>query len=239
MTQDKANSTKRDFPKVESVIDSKRRVSQSTQTVRQKDRDKRQLDQIRDLEHTLHKRNKKIEEYQNERTVLLDRLQQLEIRHKLLESGKAEAEDALQNMHKKAGLLQIQLQECKDDLFRLQPFNEIADSTILQQYETLNQQIASWVDDLFFRIDDENAHREASGRPMRPVLQVENANLQNLLASSPNASEYWLKYYLHCLLQQEFFVEGVYLSCLPESYVGFIKIIEESMGALEPKRGRS
>lgn len=235
-TQDNTN-TRKDSHEVESTLGTNRQVSQNAQTVRQVDETEGRQVQIRALKHALEDRNTTIKEYKGEQTEHQDRLQQLESRHELLASGKAEAEDALQKMSTKAELLQSQLRECKDDLFRLQPLNEISDSTILRQYEILSQQIDSWVDDLFSHIDDENAYRERSGRTPHPLIKT-NSNPQDFLASSPNASGYFLRHWLHSCLQQEVFVEGVYLSCVPGDYVSFIEVIEKSMRALEPRRGR-
>ncbi|SLM40395.1 hypothetical protein LPUS_01406 [Lasallia pustulata] len=235
-THDISNTSKQDLAV---VIGTTRPIPPNTLPMQYEDTDKRRLDQLHDLERVLQRRDAKIERYKKHHTELLEYLQQFEGRYKLLESRNAEAEDALKKMHEKAGLLQSQLQECKDDLFRLQPLNQISDSTILQQYEILNQQIASWIDTFFCWIDGENALREASGRPLHPHFQVEDASLQGLFASSPNAAEYWLRGWLHSRLQMEVFVEGIYLSCLPEDYVELIKVIEQSMRALKPKRGKS
>lgn len=237
--RDMNTTNERDIPRVAVVIDSNRRMPQSGAAVRHDDTDKRRLDQVRGLERALNNRNMRIQEYQREQTELRHRLQQLEGKHEHSESRKAEAEDALQKMLQKAEVLQIQLQECKDDLFRLQPLNEISDSTILGQYNQMNQQTASWVDELFSRMDDENASRGASASIMHPFLKVEDAGVQDLLSSSPNAAEYWLRHAMNCFLQREVFVEGIYLSCLPESYTRFIRNTERNMMTLEPKRGRT
>lgn len=194
---------------------------------------------IRDLEVALHDRDTTIKEYRRQNIGLLDTTQQLEERYEIFAIEKAEAEETLRKMRNKAGSLQSHLEECKDDLFRLQPLNEVSDSTILSQYEQLNQHVASWVDEFFSRIDSENAHCEASGRPPQPLLRVEGTGFQEFFASSPNASEYWLRHWLHLRLQQNVFIEDVYLSYLRDDYVDFIRVTERSMGALEPRRGRT
>lgn len=238
-TSDHDTNATNDSSKVGIVIDIDRRIPRMMAFARQEDTSRRQQGQLRSLERATQTRNPAIEDYQRERTGLLDRLEQLEGRNELLETAKAEAEGALQKMRKKAGLLQSQLQECKDDLFKLQPFNETTDATVLQQYETLSQHILSWVDDLFSPIDDENARREILGRPPHPFLNVENAGTQGFLASFPNAAEYWLVNYLHRRLQNSVFVECVYLSYLGDDLADFIGLIEQSMGTLEPRRGET
>lgn len=235
--RDTNTTMERDIPSVAVVIDGSRRIPQRGTAARHDDIDKRRLDQVHGLQRALHNRNMTIKEHRREQTELLRRLQHLESKHEQSESRKAVAEDALQKMHQKAGVMQVRLQECRDDLFRLQPLNEISDSTILGQYDQLNQQTASWVDELFSRFDDENAHREASGKLLHPLLKVEDAGIQRLLTSSPNVSEYWLRHWLHNVLQREVFVEDTYLSCLPEEFVNLIKVTEYGMGTLVPKRG--
>ena len=51
-------------------------------------------------------------------------------------------------------ILEKELQACTDDLFRLQPMVPIADSTITQRFETLDDLIRDWIDTEISRFMD-------------------------------------------------------------------------------------
>ena len=102
-THDISNTNKQD---VAVVIGTTRPILPNTLPMQYEDTDKKWLDQRHGLERVLQRRNATIEKYKKKQTELLEYLLHLEGENMLLESGKAEAEDALQKMDEKAELLE-------------------------------------------------------------------------------------------------------------------------------------
>ena len=138
--------------------------------------------------------------------------------------------------------LQSSLTECKDDLLRMQPSNQIADSEIGDRYSNLAQQITSWVDD---QTEDSEALEERfssvsrGGLEIDPILNmyIENRHVK-LIQDHPDALPLVVQYLIHRCLEQYVMGNGIYFYGLDIRNIGLLQEVEAGMKLLEPRRGK-
>lgn len=127
-----------------------------------------------------------------------------------------------------------ELQTCKDNLFRLQPIIQLTDSDILIQYETLCQQVSSWVDHEISRLEDNNGYL---GNDTKTIIDGGTPCIRRFLISAPEAGEYLVSTVIHANIQRVFFGENEILFGLSLDLTRFLHSTEERMARLEPRRG--
>ena len=134
--------------------------------------------------------------------------------------------------------LRMKVQNCKDDLFKLQPVSQVPDSVISQQYEALSSAISDWVDDEVARFSD--AWQQRNGEePPEIFHHGEIDHIKDILALYPDSGgEYVLRcvisYALHC----ELFSHTIFLFGLPVAESEGLRYTARSMKSLEPPRGK-
>ena len=195
-------------------------------------------DQIHALRNALRAASTENDQLLTERGHLEQLCMHFERKCRILSLENQGAQSALQNARSENTALRKDLQECRDDLFRLQPLSEISDSEILQRYETLNQQIVSWVDDLFSELDKEITRHEATGEVPLPLVKTDNDYMEALISEHPNAAEYLVRSYIQYYLHSVVFGENSYLLCLPDDMVATLEHVEKHMHSLVPQRGK-
>lgn len=128
-----------------------------------------------------------------------------------------------------------QLKVCKDDLFRLQPSAQLPDTAIVKDFESLCQDVISWIDMEIsaFEKSYPNAYpgQIFSGGGFPEVL--------HLLEQFPTFGEYWVRYVVHRCLHDTMFSGSVYLLGLPLGVKQYLQAAEQRMARLEPPRGTS
>ncbi|KAL8661346.1 MAG: hypothetical protein Q9168_008395 [Polycauliona sp. 1 TL-2023] len=152
---------------------------------------------------------------------------------------KAAYESKLQNLQKQNARLNEDLTECRDDILRLQPPSQIPDSKIAEEYSSLYQQIASWVDDeaddtqsMEARLGDLATDRDAP-ELLKAYLEPD---LIRLTKKYSDAEPLVLRYIIQLHLHRIILADDIYLFGLDEHNITLLRSIEHSMEALEPKR---
>ena len=122
---------------------------------------------------------------------------------------------------------------CKDDLFRLQPMSQLPDTEIVKDFESMCQDIISWIDVEISAF--EKSHPSAESSDIFSVGQSFEATY--LLNRFPTFGEYLVRYVIHQCLRTLMFSRSVYLLGLPKETKEYLQAAEERMANLEPPRG--
>ncbi len=126
--------------------------------------------------------------------------------------------------------LQGELSACRDDLFRLQPMEEIPDNEIVKEYDNLTHRILNWVDHEIALLEDQAKGQELFSDGGYPKLA-------NMLKEFPSAGEHLVGALIHQKLQQLLLGKNMFLFAMDPVEVDMLKGIQASMANLEPKRG--
>jgi DNA repair exonuclease SbcCD ATPase subunit len=195
----------------------------------------------------------KLTQSERERIKLVKDLEGLEKKYEVfcanayerLRKADERAEKAESKQHEwqiEARTIADELAQCKDELFGLQPRNEVTDTHVATLWDTLCQQIIRWVDDeaefaseLIPRLKELQSHNQLSDLvikywgPDRQII-VRNHKMTDDL-------DCLLRYNIHCLLENYVFDESIYFFGLKETDKYLLQLIETSMGSLKPPRG--
>ena len=152
------------------------------------------------------------------------------------------AEEKHKSWQLKAKELADELAECKDELFNLQPCDEVTDSQVASEWDTLCQQITRWIDDeaefvedLFTRLEYLKKQHQLS-----PTVQEYWGKDRQLLVNRYKMNEDLdnvLRYNIHCLLETWVFDDTIYLFGLKKDDARLLRTIEHSLSTLSPQRG--
>lgn len=133
-----------------------------------------------------------------------------------------------------------ELQNCKDELFNLQPPNQVADAHISAEWEALCSSITSWIDDRSGGIQDlrcQLMELKAKKQLSETVDKYWGEDRQLIADHYSNPLEDLLRYNIHCLLEDRVFNHRVYMVGLHPKEAELLHTIEHSMARLEPQRG--
>ncbi|KAI4271491.1 MAG: hypothetical protein LQ337_005971 [Flavoplaca oasis] len=175
--------------------------------------------------------------HQLEKTKL--HMDQLTFQTREANEEKAAYENKLQTLQKQNARLNEDLTECRDDILRLQPPSQIPDSKIAEEYSSLYQQIASWVDD---EADDtqfmETSLTDLATDKKAPELlrAYLDPDLIRLTKKHSDAEPLVLRYIIQLHLHRVILADDIYLFGLDEHNITMLRSIEHAMEALEPKR---
>ena len=145
-----------------------------------------------------------------------------------------EAKSVSQN---RIAVLDRELQACKDDLFRLQPIDQVPDSIIAQRFESLNDQICDWIETQISRSMDD---WQAEHRGDQPKLFDHHGDTttKRFLAHYPDTGgEYMVRSMIHFYFQKHLLGDKILLFGLDDNFVGLLEFMEQSMSRLQPQRG--
>ena len=135
-----------------------------------------------------------------------------------------------------------ELQECKDELFNIQPPNQVADTHIGAEWEALCSGITSWIDDQSGGIDDLRVQlRRLKANEFSEVVDKYWGEDRQLVANHysrhPNITDGLLRYNVHRLLEDMVFHDRVYMVGLHPRDAKILHRIERLMADMEPQRG--
>ena len=186
-----------------------------------------------EIRSRLQRKERELQELQNCHQELLQSYDEQETEIQNLAEWKGQAENTLEVLQIRSAALQQELQACKDDLFRLQPIAQVPDREIMNDFESLSQQIANWID------EEINAYEKI--HPATETWQLfsdgGNSGAARILQKFPEAGEYLIRYTVHEYLQEHMFGKGAYLLGLPKETVQLLQTTEQNMASLEPPRG--
>ena len=147
--------------------------------------------------------------------------------------SKTAAQQEAERLRSELNVTREQLQVCKDDLFRLQPMSQLPDTEIVKEFETICQDIVSWIDVEISAF--EKSHPDAESSQIFSSGPFTEAT--NLLERFPTFGEYLVRYEVQYCLHKTIFSGSVYLLGLPEEIKQYLQAAEERMANLEPPRG--
>lgn len=127
------------------------------------------------------------------------------------------------------------LQSCKDDLYHLQPIDQVPDDSIVQAFESFCRTVADWIEDEVTIFEDR--HENASSSVL--FSAGENDKYCNWMKTCPNFGEYIVRHTIHCFLQKHIFGKEIYLVGLASQTKKLLQEAEEGMSTLQPPRGSS
>lgn len=136
-----------------------------------------------------------------------------------------------------------ELRKCKDELFNLQPPNQVADTQIGAEWEALCSSITTWIDDQSGGIGDLRCRLiELKGKELSKSFDEywgeDRQLIANAYSKTSNILDELLRYNIHCLLEDRVFDDRVYMVGLRSSDAELLHVIEQNLGKLEPQRGK-
>ena len=136
-----------------------------------------------------------------------------------------------------------ELQRCKDELFNLQPPNQVADTSISAEWEALCANITNWIDDQAGGIDDlrsqlrELKAKEEFSDIIDRYWGKDRQLLANHYSKEISILDDLLRFNIHCLLENRVFDGRVYMVGMRCSDAELLRTIELDMAGREPQRG--
>ena len=161
-----------------------------------------------------------------------------------LRAEKANMEEIARKTHLKLQAKEEELQKCKDELFDLQPPSQISDVEIGNEWEMLCGNITRWIDDQaggMGSLSSELKRLKQLDKFTKTIAFFWGDDRQELARHAnryPNIIDVLIRYNIHCLLEEMVFDESIYMFGLQRKSAELLTMIENQMGALEPRRGK-
>ncbi|KAK0514032.1 hypothetical protein JMJ35_003754 [Cladonia borealis] len=141
----------------------------------------------------------------------------------------------LQDLREKLAASRRELSACKDDLFRLQPIAQIADSDISKDFDFICQQIVNWIDGELLSFEQANPHLS-----QEDFFAVGgDIKIARRLQKDTELEEYLSRHMIHRYLEAKLFGQNCALLGLPRGAREFLERTERSMAKLDPPRDRA
>lgn len=115
-----------------------------------------------------------------------------------------------------------ELEACRDDLFRTQPVCQISDAGIIDSFESLGEQLVSWIDDQGSAFEYTNPEFDFGSM---------------FLLICPSAGEYLCRHIVNRYLLKHIFGPNLHFIGVPAEYAHMLATVEQGMAALRPPRG--
>ena len=136
------------------------------------------------------------------------------------------------------------LQKCKDELFNLQPPNQVSDTHISAEWEALCSGITTWIDDhsggiedLRIRLRELSTNKEFS-KALSEYWGEDRQLIANHYSQGSHILDELLRYNIHCFLEEKVFGDRVYMVGLYPPEAKLLLTIERKLAQLEPRRGK-
>lgn len=130
-------------------------------------------------------------------------------------------------------ILRKDLDACKDDLFRLQPAAQTPDTEIVNDFDSLAENIHTWIEVEISNFEKTNP----KARHQKFFSSGGNTEIAKILRKFSPAGEYLVRYEIHRFLQECIMGDDIYLLGLSEEAIETLQIAENSMARLKPPRG--
>ncbi len=164
-----------------------------------------------------------------------DQLQESQVKQTQLE-------ELVQNYQIRVKDLVEELKVCKDELFSLQPANQISDAQISTAWETLCGNIVQWIDDQageFSNLTSQLKILQDNDQLTQIVQLYWGRDRQQMANRHRNILEDLLRYNIHSLLERRVFAPQIYMPGLGSQECEVLSMIERTMSLGEPKKGKS
>ena len=156
-----------------------------------------------------------------------------------------ETKDHVEEINRKLTMLNRELlenlTECKDDLLRLQPPDQMSDTEVAEHYVTLHQHIARWVDEEVDKSQELESRFEAlpwkcDKLPER-LREYLTDEILRLAKNHLNAQPLILRHIINSFLETHLLRKDVGLFGLGSFAAAVVRGIERGMKLLQPTRG--
>lgn len=140
--------------------------------------------------------------------------------------------------------LSAELQTCKDELFNLQPPNQVPDTDISAEWKVLRSSITNWIDDKSGGIDSlqpqlmELKARKEHSYALDEYWGEDRQFIADRYSKDSNILDELLRYNVHRFLEEKVFDDAVYMVGLSPSEANLLHTIERALATLEPSRGK-
>lgn len=137
--------------------------------------------------------------------------------------------------------LQKCLDDCKEQIFKMQPLEHMTDSEIADHYRSLCESVSDWTDKQFGDFENpfsrlqEYCGEEASARLVHKYV-VQGPGM-DVVQRYPDAGSTIITFLIHHHLHHSILRENLYYPSLNEKCEEFISFIENAMRKNEPRRG--
>ncbi len=151
-----------------------------------------------------------------------------------LRTGIGTLENELRGVRGRLATCQEDLKICRDDIFRLQPIDEVPDADVSSEFDSLCQQIANWVEEEMQEFEVTNPVADADDI----FSDGGDERVAALLRKNRDVGEFLVRYKIHRSLNRAMFDDGVYLLGISNEVGEILSDTEQAMGNLQPARGR-
>ncbi len=125
--------------------------------------------------------------------------------------------------------IKLELQACKDDLFKMQPLNGIPDSDLTQAYKELQVHVSRWLEDEISHFETE--YRERHQGPLPDLFHHQDRTaVKQLLSEYPTlGGEFFVRCLIQSMLHRLVLSDDILLLGLNEQETALLRRIERSM----------
>jgi hypothetical protein len=159
------------------------------------------------------------------------------------ESEKGQLITRLMGAETEAAQLRVDLEDCKERIFQLQPQNQVSDGQIGRQYRDLCEAIADWVDSEFAEFE---GYLQTFSECWFPddIDEFLNNNVfasgeKTVIMNHPSAELCMTRYTIHACLHAAALAVGQWFLGIDYAAQRLLSRIEVGMRNLVPKRGKS
>ncbi|KAL6715321.1 hypothetical protein ACLMJK_007586 [Lecanora helva] len=134
---------------------------------------------------------------------------------------------------------QNDLAACTNEIFSLQPPDQVSDDVVREKWDVICERIDQWIDDDSGHLQNLNqmATRSYCKRLALIIDSLKNPEIQRHLETScDNILDYILCHIIHELLSSGILAERVGLLGLHPNQLSLLKRMKENLGSLEPSR---
>ena len=126
-----------------------------------------------------------------------------------------------------------EFETCRDDLFRPQPVCQISDASIIDAFESLGEQIGSWIDDQASAFECVNLEEDVDYL----FSNGKDLEVTYYRPRYPSAGEYICRHIVDLYLLERTLGRNIRVFGVPAEFTRMLATIERGMGALRPPRG--
>lgn len=129
---------------------------------------------------------------------------------------------------------QRNLEACKDEIFRLQPMQQVSDCSVAEEFEGFQRRVDNWLNAQFAAYDA----RYSIMTSENSFICKSDQHATKLFRAHPDSEEYLVKYRLNACLCGVIFSNGLSALGLPKRQISFIGRLESLMSGPEIDRGK-
>ena len=131
--------------------------------------------------------------------------------------------------------LQVDLKSCRDDLYSMQPVDQVSDAELGEDLGKLSQKIDVWIDDAISSLDTHDIHNDS--KALLLGTDERNELARQLVEIYPNSAEFLIHHKITFHIQLELLCPDTLFLGADRGHRMFLSRIKKSIGQLKPQRG--